>query len=276
MIQYQLTQGSDGRKTLTVFVPGDGVLVFQSDHPRFSQATNLVTLDTNGDTYYEASIIADLVKAADIPAVVADRLLTADVSIEGGRVSLSNGEDVPGVLNRKILDAVKEDDGLTWRSLARFLGRLAKNPSSYSREQLYEFIDKHGFTINQDGSFIAFKGVREGDEGLESLNRGVGIVNGVRQDGAISNNVGDKVEFPREKVDTDPHAACSTGLHVGSYDYASHYGSVLLEVHVGPEDVVSVPYDSDAAKVRVCGYRVVSRAEPLDAYLFEVYDREDD
>jgi hypothetical protein len=54
---------------------------------------------------------------------------------------------------------------------------------------------------------------------------------------------------------------CSVGLHVGTYDYASNFTLNVLEVHVNPRDVVSVPTDSNWAKVRCCRYVVIKEVE---------------
>ena len=68
--------------------------------------------------------------------------------------------------------------------------------------------------------------------------------------------------MPRGEVQHDPESGCSTGLHVGTYAYAQGYArAALLTVHVNPRDVVSVPTDCDAEKMRVCRY-VVSDDEP--------------
>ncbi|NBO98831.1 MAG: hypothetical protein EBU90_01715 [Proteobacteria bacterium] len=61
------------------------------------------------------------------------------------------------------------------------------------------------------------------------------------------------VVISREKCDTNPRNACSYGLHVGTYNYASSFsGNVLLMVAFSPEDAVAVP--QDGGKIRVCRY----------------------
>ena len=68
--------------------------------------------------------------------------------------------------------------------------------------------------------------------------------------------------MPRSEVAYDPGEACSVGLHVGNYKFARDYASAaLLEVHVNPRDVVSVPTDAGGHKIRVCRYKVVDLVE---------------
>lgn len=142
--------------------------------------------------------------------------------------------------------------------LVKFLDKVMENPSRNSREQLYSFLDRNNFTITEDGDFIAFKGLN--DE-LRSIHAGPGIVNGEEYDGHLDNAPGNVVQIDRKTVIDDPNQACSFGLHVGDYSYASLFGSRLVEVLVNPAHVVSVPNDSFYRKVRVCEYRVLREIE---------------
>lgn len=61
----------------------------------------------------------------------------------------------------------------------------------------------------------------------------------------------------RDKCDPSMSNECSYGLHVGSYQYVSHFGRssacVILTCLVSPKDVVAVP-NYDTSKMRVCQY----------------------
>jgi hypothetical protein len=95
-----------------------------------------------------------------------------------------------------------------------------------------------------------------------SIFTGNAIVDGERVSGHVPNKIGSLVEMPRNEVTFDPAVGCSYGLHVGTWDYANNFGrGGVLEVHVNPRDVVSVPTDSSWAKMRVCRYRVVGVTE---------------
>jgi hypothetical protein len=133
-------------------------------------------------------------------------------------------------------------------------------------------------TVTEDGDLLAYKGVNV--DGT-SVHAGYGIVNGEEFEHAnLPNEVGSVIEIPRSMVDTNRGAACSVGLHVGDYSYASSFARRLLTVVVNPRDVVSVPSDSEDRKVRVARYTVIGIAEepistPTYAYV-GTEDAEDD
>lgn len=68
--------------------------------------------------------------------------------------------------------------------------------------------------------------------------------------------IGEPAEMPREKCDPDIDAACSYGLHVGSYDYVRSFGynmDRVLAVLVNPKDIVALPKHNNS-KIRTCRY----------------------
>ena len=69
--------------------------------------------------------------------------------------------------------------------------------------------------------------------------------------------LGHIVSMDRDQCDPSMNNECSYGLHVGSYQYVSHFGSsgacVILTTLVSPKDVVAVPH-YDTSKMRVCQY----------------------
>jgi len=143
--------------------------------------------------------------------------------------------------------------------LLRFIERMSANPNPESVEQLYNWFTAAGLTLDTDGRIVGYKGVAKTASGaFESVNRGRAIVDGVVYNGAIPNYLGAVVEMPRSEVEFNPAVGCSTGLHVGSYDYASGWArGALLEVRVDPADVVSVPTDCSAQKMRCRRYEVI-------------------
>ena len=86
------------------------------------------------------------------------------------------------------------------------------------------------------------------------MSSGRATVNGTTHIGHIPNPPGAVVEMPRTQVNGDRHNGCSTGLHVGTWDYASTFGPKTLIVSVNPRDVVSVPKDCGYQKLRTCRY----------------------
>ena len=70
--------------------------------------------------------------------------------------------------------------------------------------------------------------------------------------------------MPRNKVDEDPDRTCSAGLHVCSFDYLPHFshanGHVMI-VKVNPANVVAIPADYNATKMRVSQYVVIDEVQ---------------
>jgi hypothetical protein len=60
----------------------------------------------------------------------------------------------------------------------------------------------------------------------------------------------------RDQVDADSSQTCSRGLHVASWDFVKSHGTIV-SVKVNPVDVVSIPYDYNGQKMRVCRYQVI-------------------
>lgn len=257
----------DGEQTLTVFLPS-GPLQVNGDHPQYQD----ILSGAKGGADPE-----DLLNLADLSKVVAERFdaLSERVKVAGGTVYF-DGDPINTVLTKHIVRALDEE--ADFRPLVNFFEKVASNPNSHSREQLYEWLDKRDFAIAPDGDFYAYKGCGLDQDGVAiSLHSGKAVVNGVAVNGQVPNPIGGVVEFPRSEVDWDPARGCARGLHVGSRDYAESYArsGVLLLVKVNPRDVVSVPTDSNWAKVRVSRYEVLNRWDNEASIAQAVYDWED-
>jgi hypothetical protein len=147
-----------------------------------------------------------------------------------------------------------------YEPVVKFWEKVAQNPDERSREQLFTWLQSHEFTITLNGDILGYKGVVGRNEGeFLSSHSGNAFVDGVEINGQIPNEPGAVVTMPRSKVANDPNVACHYGLHVGDWSYASTFVSsgTVLEVHVNPRDVVSIPRDSSARKMRCCKYKVV-------------------
>lgn len=149
------------------------------------------------------------------------------------------------VLPADIQTTVKQfcREGVSYAHLENFWKRCLVNPNRGSIEQLYRFISKNKLTITPEGKFIAYKGVR--NDYLDCYSQ------------TFDNHPGNTIQMPREGVAFNPKESCSTGLHVACLSYAKGYGSRVVAVLIDPADVVSVPFDSDAQKIRVCRYSVI-------------------
>lgn len=239
--------------TTVVTVVVDGVPYSAANtHPNFKE---IIRLAAEGDTS-----VKDLF---DVSIKVARKFenLSERVSVHSGRVYIDN-EEVDGALERQIvqfLEAGVED----FKPLVKFYDKLLQNPNEDSRRQLYSWLNAHNFTITPEGDLLGYKGVKKNDDGsYESVNRGRAIVNGEEVNGAIPNNIGYVVTMPRGDVQFNPSVGCSTGLHVGTWNYANSWAQgAVLEVAVNPRDVVSVPTDCGAQKLRTCRYVVTGVTE---------------
>ena len=247
---YQHTTTPDG-ETLTVYLPGDSPIAVSDSHPHFA---GILSGAKAGDP------ARDLIGLADLSVAVSDRLasLSERVAVANGRVYF-DGDQVDNNLTRQIVRFL--DEGVNdWRPLVSFMDNLALNPQDHSRRQLFDWLSGRDFTITDDGHLIAYKGVQSGNaEGAYvSAASGGAYVDGQWIDGQVPNHVGAVVTLPRGQVTFDPAVGCSVGLHAGTFDYAQGYASgALLKVKINPRDVVSVPTDSAAAKIRVCRYEVL-------------------
>ena len=136
-------------------------------------------------------------------------------------------------------------------SMVLFLDNLTQNPDSRVFDQLYPFMQHNDIRISDDGCLLAYKKVRGDYYDIHS--------------GTIRNAPGDKPSMPRVMVQNDPTQTCSTGLHVCAKSYLPNFGNdssdKVVIVKVNPKDVVSVPYDYNGAKMRVCEYEVLADAD---------------
>lgn len=186
----------------------------------------------------------------DIPNLIspAQRVIEfseGNIDVRDGVVFINN-EEVPSELSARIIKFADQD--LPYMPLVKFFENLSKNPSYRSVQQTFKFLEANHYPLTPDGCFVAYKKVRE--DFLDGYSK------------KFDNSPGKVVSMPRNKVDEDPDRTCSYGLHVASYQYAHGYsGQVMVEVKVNPKDVVAVPSDYSAAKMRVCEYIVLGVAE---------------
>lgn len=264
MSKYNLV--SDGTNaSVTVFEDGN-MLVANSDNP-------------NWDAIIEALLndepVNDLITLTTAVAKKFERLTTR-VSVNGNQVYF-DGDPVNNALTEQIVRFLAE--GWEFEGLVNFMERIATNPSEHSREQLYTWLEAHNFTIDKNGYILMYKGVIDnGDGTYGSIHSGPAIVNGQEVNGHVPQTIGDVVEMPRSKVNHNPSEGCSTGLHASNFNYARSFTTgAVLTVQVDPADVVSVPTDCNAQKVRVCRYTVrgVTKYEIPEA-LAEWEDEEDE
>lgn len=250
MAKYTFVANGDFQ-SVTAFIDGD-LLTVNNDHPRFDEILNRL----RADDLDGISVLFNPVQEIND----AFAKLSTQVSIRGNEI-LYKGSPVHSSLADMILSLYNQGDQRGYEAFAKFLEKLYQNPNEHSREMLFDWLQESSFTINSDGDFIGYKGVKAGADGYLSINSGDGIVDGKQYfNTCLPNNPGSVVEMPRDKVTFDPNNGCSFGLHVGTWAYASGFGKIVLEVTVNPRDVVSVP-THEHAKLRCCRYQVVQVVE---------------
>ena len=165
------------------------------------------------------------------------------VTVANGIVTYQ-GRVLHGVVIQKIFESIQMGDEHT--HLIRFVDRLMENPSKRAVEELYTFLDANKFTISEVGTFFAYKSVRADYKDWHS--------------NKFDNTPGTEHSMPRNAVDDDKDRTCSDGFHAGALAYVStfhaHEGRKVL-VEIDPADVVAIPSDCNATKLRTCRYRVV-------------------
>lgn len=273
-VTYHLIEG-DNIKNVTAFFPNEHEPVKSADsnHPHWDSIINGLT---NGDE----SVYALFDVRGGVGAKL--RRLSERITTDGGNIYF-DGDAIDDALSQQILRFLDEgvDD---YKPLVNFMAKIAENPSQHSRDNLYRWLRAQGFSITLDGDLVAYKGVKVyRDEGRDetryvSSHSGPAIVDGVAVNGRVPNNPGSVVEMPRSQVTANPAIGCHVGLHVGTWNYASTFADVTLEVHVHPRDVVSVPTECSDAKMRVSRYKVVQQiGKPYaDAVLKPVEDYVDE
>lgn len=246
-MQFSVLKQGDTRY-LTVVAEDGRVETTTSDHPNWDAIWNGVQ---QGDE--------SVIDLFDVSKVVTEkfRRVTDRVTLRGGVVLLDN-DPVDNELSDQIVRFLEEKEE-DWKPLVSFLENAASNPNEHSREQAYRWLSHRSFAFTDDGCILAYKGVEpDGMGGFRSISSGKAIVNGKEVSGRIPQKVGDVVEMPRSEVQHDPRVGCHTGLHAGTWSYASGFAQgAVVTVKINPRDIVSVPTDCSSEKVRVCRYEVV-------------------
>ncbi len=229
MISKILTQSA-----LTLMVTGrKDPFVISRDHKLFNAIIQAVN-QKDEKALLELIDIASAVK----------KFSHGKVSIRDGQVFVGD-EVVHNLIAERILEMA--DSGIDFTFMSRFLENLMLNPSYQSRQELYLFMENGNMPITEDGRFLAFKWVN--DRGYDC------------HTDSVCNLPGAKPKMERAKVNDNRQVTCSDGYHVCTHAY-TRFGSRLMIVAVNPKDVVSVPYDYNNAKMRVCEYEVLYEVSP--------------
>jgi hypothetical protein len=310
-VEYNLSK-QDGRQTIAVFGSyGDESFrsIVTPANPSYERLVNYLLIE-NADTSDDA-LDAEYVHGLVDPAVGIGKMLAEEFE---GRVTFDrhhfylDGIPETSALSRVVRDKVLNGD-TDWKRLVRFLVRLDNNPSKRAKDAIWEWVEKHGVSITEDGRIAGFKGLVNGTDAVTgeenvpvSYHSGPNnFIDGVLygEPGVayqVPHRVGTVISKRRADVDDNASLACSTGLHVGAYSYAKTFGenredgtrystmgrmaaslpdSTFAIVVFAPEAVVSVPEDGTADwKIRVHEYEVSEFLDTVEDVLKDnpVYD----
>lgn len=168
-----------------------------------------------------------------------------NIAVEGDKL-FWKGEELHSSLGRRMIQMLQ--DGFDITPMVAFMENLMLNPSKRAVTELYGFLEKNNLPITPDGSFLAYKRIRQDYKDVYT--------------GTMDNSVGKVVEMERNRVDDDQNRTCSTGLHFCSRDYLDHFGGErIVIVKINPRDVCAIPNDYNDSKGRACRYEVIDEID---------------
>lgn len=240
--------------SLTAVVNG-GVYSVDKQHPNYKL---ILEAYKKGDTEDFLDLYTH--KKSQEEILVKEYVANSGITLENGKVYYNNKE-VHHSYAKRILEAQKE--GFPIKPMVAFFENLLQNPSCRSVEELPDFLMNRNLPLTEDGCFLAYKSVQSDWYSKATGDGSLTLVSGKEVNGKIYNGIGEVIECVRNEVDDNREHECSKGLHVGGLAYSgpggwyNSYNDKVVIVKVNPRDVVSVPKDHNAQKVRVCKYEVV-------------------
>lgn len=194
-----------------------------------------------------------------------------------------DGEQVATDPTNRIVEMIRQ--GFDAKPMLNYLSNLYTNVSERAVQESYKWSSHKGLPITEDGMLVGYKGVVKycGEDRKDKLGRDLkdGDLVDKYTGNSFRNNVGDKCSMKRRQVCDDHTIGCSSGLHVGTYEYACDWAGptgVVVLVKFNPKDIVSVPSDCNCQKMRVSEYEIIAVArEQLQEAVYEYdFDNGDD
>jgi len=225
--------------SISVILNGKPYIV-GSTHPKFKECFKAV-MANKADEFLKLYGSTTPIKPT------ADFQVTESILVGHDRVTYK-GQEIHNTVCTRLLDMQRE--GHDTKPLVKFLEKLLKNPSKWCVDALYKFLEAKGLPITEDGNVLGYKCVKSNWYDKFS--------------GTVLNSIGSKHEILRNTVDDDRSRECSYGFHIGDLEYSGpnglyhNPGDHIIICEFSPEDVVAVPEEAAAHKIRVCKYTVVS------------------
>jgi hypothetical protein len=240
---HKLSWLRGGDKSLVIMIDGKTYNI-RPDHKNYDGVVNELNRGAKDPSAVDVDALINLLDIKRAIESIAEGL----VVVKGDNVYY-DGMEIRNVVVDRLLQAI--EDGFDYKPIMKFLDRLMKNPSMKAIEAVYIFLERKNLPITSDGYFLGYKNVRQNYLDWWSS--------------TIDNTPGKEIPpIARNQVDDDTGKACSLGYHVGCLQYVDSYYSAesrRLLVKVDPADVVSVPSDAQANKIRVTYYKVLEEIE---------------
>lgn len=180
---------------------------------------------------------------ADSDHILSDNLeevsdIDLDVKIVDKNI-ICNNRIYKGALSSEFIKYAAENNKSKLATFKWFIKNCNMNPLPSAIEELYDFVFVNKLTVTPTGTVLLYKWVNEDYRDCHSR--------------TFLNNPGLTIKMDRNRVDSNRHVTCSSGLHLCSYGYGK-FGTRLLLCEVHPRDVVSIPTDYNRSKLRCCQY----------------------
>lgn len=227
-----------------------------NDHPGyFSIAEHLFDVQV-GNSELDVDYLQ---KMLDVDKFV-EHFSEGSLVIQGDKVLL-HGEELQNTVTEVILEQIRNGQDIT--AISRFLRKVMCNTKKECVDAFWHFVSRCGLRITTDGDVLGYKGVRQ--DWMDIWSR------------KYKNSPGSHIYDERAMMDESDYTLCSSGFHIGTLDYATSYasGGRIVLCRFNPKDVIAVPHEGMASKIRVCEYWVMQEHnsnELLPHYVYEVID----
>lgn len=198
--------------------------------------------------------IMDALKAGKVRAAVTahnrghKRVVASGFTVQGDKV-FYKGARLPDVFAAIYHGCFA--GGAEVSAVAKFFENWVTKSTPASIEALGRFMVAGRMPMTDRGTFLAYKKVRGDYKDIHS--------------GKFDNSPGQVISMPREHVDHNQQAECSTGFHHCSWGYLNEFGnngaSRVVITEIDPGNVIAVPPDYGHRKMRVSEYSVLCTLE---------------
>ena len=280
------TYTTSDENTSITFLDTDGqVHVITTGHPHMRELEDMVL-------NHKAGFINEIDEERCLDLIDSGRMIQKNLApysnefrYDGGVMYYKTNILGDAITKTMMKALANEDNENNASAIINFVRKLYDGVDSYSViNNLYSWVRERNLTITSEGNIVAYKAVNmtdEENEVFESLSGGIEnsvIVDGVAVPQArVPQKIGSVVEMNRSLVDDNPNNHCSSGLHAGSWDYASTFGGThVLTVVIDPADIVSVPNDHSGMKMRTCRYKITDiTKQEIEEAVVEEFVNED-